>query len=163
MSSFKINRRVTEENDIDITSFMNLMIVLVPVLLLSLTFTKIRVLDINLPELSGGASAAELSQSQLEVVVDKSGFSVYFPTGKLLKKIPQTEEGYDYRALSMLMRDLKDQVSDKKDATIIADKKVNYQALISTMDAIKSYKTVLAASMVEVELFPEISLGDKKR
>jgi hypothetical protein len=31
------------------------------------------------------------------------------------------------------------------------------------MDTIKSYKTVLAASLVEVELFPEISLGDKKR
>lgn len=160
--AFKMNRRMAEENDIDITSFMNLMIVLVPVLLLSLTFTKIRVLDINLPELSGGASAAELSQSQLEVVVDNKGFAVYFPTGKLIKKIPLSDEQFDFRTLSLVMRDLKDQVSDKKDATIIAAKNVEYQTLISTMDAVKSYKTVLAASLVEVELFPQISLGDKK-
>ncbi|WP_430461329.1 biopolymer transporter ExbD [Thalassolituus sp. LLYu03] len=162
MSSFKMKRRVTEENDIDITSFMNLMIVLVPVLLLSLTFTKVRVLDINLPELSGGKSAAELSQSQLEVVVDSKGFAVYFPTGKLIKSIPQADGQYDYRTLSQAMRDLKDQVTDKKDATIVAAKNVEYQTLISTMDAVKSYKTVVAASLVEVELFPEISLGDKK-
>ncbi|MCT7357784.1 MAG: biopolymer transporter ExbD [Thalassobium sp.] len=161
--AFKMNRRMAEDTDIDITSFMNLMIVLVPVLLLSLTFTKVRVLDINLPELSGGQSAAELSQSQLDVMVDSEGFAVYFPTGKLLKKIPLKENQYDYRELSQLMRDLKNQLSDKKDATIIAAKNVEYQTLISTMDTIKSYKTVLAASLVEVELFPEISLGDKKR
>ena len=161
--AFKMNRRMAEDTDIDITSFMNLMIVLVPVLLLSLTFTKVRVLDINLPELSGGQSAAELSQSQLDVIVDNEGFTVYFPTGKLLKKIPLSDNQDNYRELSQLMRDLKDQLSDKKDATIIAAKNVEYQTLISTMDTIKSYKTVLAASLVEVELFPEISLGDKKR
>ena len=162
MSAFRMKRRMAEENDIDITSFMNLMIVLVPVLLLSLTFTKVRVIDINLPELSGGKSAAELAQSQLEVVVDNKGFSVYFPTGKLVKSIPANGKEYDYRTLSQAMRDIKDQVSDKKDATIVAAKNVEYQTLISTMDAVKSYKTVVAASLVEVELFPEISLGDKK-
>ena len=115
MSSFKMKRRVEEEKDIDITSFMNLMIVLVPVLLLSLTFTKVRVLDINLPELSGGQSAAELSQSQLDIRVDKNGFAVYFPTNTLLKKIPKTEDGgYNYLELSLVMRALKDKVADKK-------------------------------------------------
>jgi len=161
--AFKMNRRMTADTDIDITSFMNLMIVLVPVLLLSLTFTKVRVLDINLPELSGGQSAAELSQSQLDVVVDSKGFAVYFPTGKLLKSIPLENGQYNYATLSQVMRDLKEQVNDKKDATVIAAKNVEYQALISTMDAVKSYKTVVAANLVEVELFPEISLGDKKR
>jgi len=164
MSSFKMKRRVEEEKDIDITSFMNLMIVLVPVLLLSLSFTKVRVLDINLPELSGGQAAAELSQSQLDIHVDKNGFAVYFPTNRLLKNIPKTAEGgYDYLQLSLVMQALKDKVSDKKDATIVAAKYIDYQTLISTMDTVKSYKTTAAADLVEVELFPEISLGDKKR
>jgi biopolymer transport protein ExbD len=38
--------------ELDITSFMNLMIVLVPVLLLSLVFAQIRVLNIQLPPLT---------------------------------------------------------------------------------------------------------------
>lgn len=160
--TFQVKRPKADDADIDITSFMNLMIVLVPVLLLSLTFTKIRVLDINLPELSGGASAAELSQSQLDVVVSDKGFEVYFPTGKLLKRIDKKDGGYDYVALSQLLQSMKLDLADKKDATILADKKIDYQTLISTMDTVKSYKTVVAASLVEVELFPEISLGDKK-
>lgn len=161
--TFQVKRPKADDADIDITSFMNLMIVLVPVLLLSLTFTKVRVLDINLPELSGGSSAAELSQSQLDVVVSSTGFEVYFPTGKLLKSIPLKNGGYDYVALSQLLQSMKLDLADKKDATILADKKIDYQTLISTMDTVKSYKTVVAASLVEVELFPEISLGDKKR
>lgn len=161
--TFRIKRPQEDEADIDITSFMNLMIVLVPVLLLSLTFTKVRVIDINLPELSGGASAAQLSQSQLDIVVDDSGFAVFFPGSQLISKIPREDGQYNYRQLSLVMQDLKEQVSDKKDATIVAARDVDYQTLISTMDVVKSYKTVLAASLVEVELFPEISLGDKKR
>jgi biopolymer transport protein ExbD len=161
--TFQVKRPKADDADIDITSFMNLMIVLVPVLLLSLTFTKVRVLDINLPELSGGSSAAELSQSQLDVVVSSAGFEVYFPTGKLLKSIPRKNDAYDYVALSQLLQSMKLDLADKKDATILADKKIDYQTLISTMDTVKSYKTVVAASLVEVELFPEISLGDKKR
>jgi len=58
--SFKVKRQSTDEADIDVTSFMNLMIVLVPVLLMSMTFTKVTVMEINLPELSGGSSATSL-------------------------------------------------------------------------------------------------------
>ena len=75
--SFKIKRQGTDDADIDVTSFMNLMIVLVPVLLMSMTFTKITVMEINLPELSGGSSATSLEQSQLEVVVRKTGIEVF--------------------------------------------------------------------------------------
>ena len=39
-------------------------------------------------------------------------------------------------------------------------KDLEYQTLINTMDTVKSYQTVIAADLAEVELFPEISLGD---
>ena len=98
--AFKIKRQNTDDADIDVTSFMNLMIVLVPVLLMSMTFTKITVMEINLPELSGGSSANSLDQSQLEVVVRKDGMKVYFPTGSLVKDIPLLEnEQHDYPTL----------------------------------------------------------------
>ncbi len=41
--------RNKEEADLDITPFMNLMIVLVPILLLGLIFSKITVVDVTLP------------------------------------------------------------------------------------------------------------------
>lgn len=162
--SFKIKRQGTDDAEIDVTSFMNLMIVLVPVLLMSMTFTKVTVMEINLPELTGGAGASSLSQSQLEVVLRPTGFDVYFPSGTLVKHIPLMEsEGvqvHDYAMLSAVLKEVKNRVPEKKDAVIMSTKDVEYQMLISTMDTVKSYQTVVAASLAEVELFPQISLGD---
>jgi len=159
--SFKIKRQGTDDADIDVTSFMNLMIVLVPVLLMSMKFTKVTVMEINLPELSGGSSANDLTQSQLEVVVRNSGMAVYFPEGNLIKDIPLLKDNtQDFNTLTAVLRGIKDKVSDKKDAVILSAKDLDYQTLIATMDTVKSYQTVVAASLAEVELFPEISLGD---
>jgi len=159
--SFKVKRQSTDEADIDVTSFMNLMIVLVPVLLMSMTFTKVTVMEINLPELSGGSSATSLEQSQLEVVVRNDGMEVFFPTGSLVKKIPLLEnKSQDFQTLNLVLKEIKNKVSDKKDALILSSSDLDYQTLITVMDTVKSYQTVVAASLVEVELFPQISLGD---
>jgi biopolymer transport protein ExbD len=162
--SFKIKRQGTDDADIDVTSFMNLMIVLVPVLLMSMTFTKITVMEINLPELSGGSSATSLEQSQLEVVVRKSGIEIFFPTGSLVKSIPLLDnKQQDFQTLAMVLKEIKNKVSDKKDALILSASDLEYQTLITTMDTVKSYQTVVAASLAEVELFPQISLGDASK
>lgn len=158
---FKIKRQNTDDADIDVTSFMNLMIVLVPVLLMSMTFTKISVMEINLPELGGGPSSSSMDQSQLEIMVRKSGIQVYFPSGSLVKDIPLLESGsQDFQTLSLVMREVKQRVTDKKDALILLTKDLEYQTLLNTMDTVKSYQTVVVASLAEVELFPQISLGD---
>jgi biopolymer transport protein ExbD len=158
---FKIKRQDTDSADIDVTSFMNLMIVLVPVLLMSMTFTKISVMEINLPELGGGSSASSLDQSQLEIMVRKSGMQVYFPSGSLVKDIPLLESGIqDYQTLSLVMREIKQRVANKKDALILLTKDLEYQTLLNTMDTVKSYQMVVVADVADVELFPQISLGD---
>lgn len=162
--SFKIKRQGTDDADIDVTSFMNLMIVLVPVLLMSMTFTKVTVMEINLPELSGGAASTSLEQSQLEVVVRNDGMEVFFPTGSLIKKIPLLEsKQQDFQTLTLVLKEIKNKVSDKKDALILSSSDLDYQTLVTTMDTVKSYQTVVAASLAEVELFPQISLGDASK
>ena len=164
--AFKYQYKPSEDADLDITSFMNLMIVLVPVLLLSITFTQISVHEIKLPDLTGGTTASEESQSQLEVVVSDEGFSVFYPDKRsLIKELPLLDgdagKAYDFSGLSLVLQDVKSQISERRDILLLADVNLSYQDLVSTMDAVKSYRTVLAASVVEVELFPVISLGDK--
>lgn len=157
----------TDEADIDVTAFMNLMIVLVPVLLLSMTFTQITVLDITLPELTGGSTASGEPQSQLEVEIHSDAFKVYYPTNVIIQDIPaiEGEEGleHDYRRLSLVLQEVKKQLADKTDILVLSRPDIEYQTLVQTMDSVKSYKTVVAASLVEVELFPDISLGDAGR
>ena len=162
----KVHYKNEDPVELEVTSFMNLMIVLVPVLLLSMTFTQITVMEISLPELTGGEITADNPQSQMEVVVDEDGIKVFYPENILLQDIPtiQTDQGeaYNFAQLSRIMQAVKQKYPDKRDALVLSKPSVSYQDLVSTLSAVKSYKTVVAASVVEVELFPEISLDDAK-
>ena len=42
---------------------------------------------------------------------------------------------------------------------ILSEPNTDYQTIVSIMDAVRSYKTVVAASLVSTALFPEIALG----
>lgn len=163
--SLKFRRNDDDDAELDVTAFLNLMIVLVPVLLLSMTFAKITVLEIRLPELTGGSSNSVNSQSKLEVVVENDGYRVYFPEGVLQKAIPvilndKEETVHDFETLSLTMQAVKEKVADKRDVLIKLQQDTDYQVIVKTMDSVKSYKTVVVTSLVEQELFPEISLGD---
>lgn len=157
-------RREQEEADLDITPFMNLMIVLVPVLLMSMVFSHITILQLNLPDLTGSVTQSAEKNRQLEVVLRKDSLEVYYPSGVLLKSIEakQTEDGekLDYEKLSLVLQEIKKQLKDKTDVLLLSEADVSYQSLVSTMDTVRGFKTVVATSAVEVELFPEISLGD---
>lgn len=58
------------------------------------------------------------------------------------------------------MKEIKSRVPDKKDVIIMPSRQTSYQSLVSVMDTVRSYEAVVAGSVVEAELFPEISLGD---
>lgn len=186
--NFKYKHKVESDADIDVTSFMNLMIVLVPVLLLSMTFTQTTVLEVKLPELTGGEFQTDDPQSKLEVEISGTGFRVYYPENTLIRdipllqiaedvsttgsvetvekgdlaSIPEATRNYDYRQLSYVLQAIKQQVSEKRDVLLRSELDIDYQYIIGTMDTLKSYRTVVVASVVEIELFPEISLDDSR-
>lgn len=58
------------------------------------------------------------------------------------------------------MKEVKARVPDKRDIVIMARKQTSYQSLVSAMDTVRSYETVVAGSVVDAELFPEISIAD---
>ncbi len=158
------DRRELEETDLNITPFMNLMIVLVPVLLISMVFSHITILQLNLPDLTGSVTNSAEKNRQLEVVLRKSGFEVYFPSGVLVKRIEARDsdggEKLDFEMLSLVLQEIKKQVVDKSDVLLLSEADVSYQSLVSTMDTVRAFRTVAAVSAVEIDLFPEISLGD---
>ena len=63
----KKRQKHTESADLDVTPFMNLMIVLVPVLLLSMVFTHTTVIDLNFP--TGEAAAGEFDPESVHLEV----------------------------------------------------------------------------------------------
>jgi biopolymer transport protein ExbD len=132
--------------------------------LMSLVFSHISILKLNLPDLTGMYTPSAERSLQLEVVLRKSGFEVYFPSGVLVKTIDarKTKDGeqLDYETLSLVLQEIKRTVKDKSDVLLLSEADVSYQSLVSTMDTVRAFRTVVATSAVEVALFPEISLGD---
>lgn len=159
----KRHRRAVEA-ELDITAFMNLMIILVPVLLLGMVFSQITVIDVMLP---AGASAEEDSDAskQLELVIRGDSMRVDYPAGVLLKQIPLTQEGaYDFELLSLVLQEVKRQLREKgiehQAITLLSEQEVDYQTIVTAMDTVRSFKALVAASVVDAALFPEISFGD---
>lgn len=161
----RIRKRKSEDPDLEITSFMNLMIILVPVLLMSMVFSHITVLDLKLPDIiTGGAASSPTENQMLELVILPDRLVVNYPAGAPLKTVLKKDGVYDFKLLSEVLQEvkrlLKDQGIEKRDIFILSQPDTDYQTLVSAMDTVRSFKAVVAASLVEAELFPEISLGD---
>jgi len=162
----RIKRRFKEDADLDITSFMNLMIILVPVLLMSMVLARTTVLDLKLPDMADSSiPPTEEPPQQLELIIRADKFEINYPAGIKLKWVEKTPEGtYDYKLLAGVLQETKRLLEDKgiqkKDIYILSETDTDYQTLVSTMDTARSFKAVVAASVVDAELFPEISLGD---
>jgi len=149
---------VTEEPDV--TPFMNLMIVLVPVLLLSMTLTHTRIIDLDLPWGTAAETIVDAESVRFEVIVDQRGFLVRDGDGAEIRAIPRQGADWDYQTLSLVMRELKRRVPDKRDVTLLFAAEVSYQTLVSVMDTVRAHTFDPGTGPVTVELFPDITLGD---
>jgi len=151
------------EAELDITAFMNLMIVLVPILLLGLVFSRITVVDVSLPQEVVGDG--DTDNKQLELVVREDRMHLEYPRGVLLKNIPLTETGqHDFKLLSLVLQEVKRQLREQgkelQSITLLPAPEVDYQTIVSTMDTVRAFKAVVAASVVDAALFPDIAFGD---
>lgn len=150
----------TEAAELNVTPFMNLMIVLVPVLLLSMVFTHTTVIELNFPTGDAAAGPIDPDSVHLEVVVYDDRLVVADGRGGVIKNLPKSGGDYDYAALTEVMIELKRRMPEKQDITVLLESETSYQTLVSVMDKVRSYPTVQALQVVEAELFPVISLGD---
>ena len=144
---------------LEITAFLNLIVVLVPFLLSTAVFSRMAVLQLTLPAQTSGVETLK-GDLKLEVVVRPDALEVGDKNGGLIQRIASTPAGYDYRALSQLMEQIKLRFPDKTDATVLAESDTPYDVLVHVMDAVRVGHTVQGAKVVPADLFPDISIGD---
>jgi len=154
--SYRIRRLRKHAVGLDITAFMNMIVVLVPFLLTTAVFSRLAVLELSLPAQSSGFEKLK-GDLQLEIVIRRDAFEVGDRIGGLLRRVENTSKGYDFQTLSSLMQQLKVRFPEKLEATVLAEPDTSYDTLVQTMDAVRVAKSGPAA---HVDLFPEISVGD---
>lgn len=161
----RLAKRNGEDADVDVTAFINLVVVLVPVLLMGMVLSHITVLDLKLPDIPAANTEQVEPPAQLELVIRPDYFDINYPAGIRLKRIEKTAAGkYDFENLTLYLQEIKRQLGDKgiqkRDIYLLSEKNTDYQTLVAVMDTVRSYRAVVATSVVNAELFPEVSLGD---
>lgn len=153
-------RRRPGQNELDMTTFLNLMVVLVPFLLITAVFSRITVVELRLPTSAGGASAEEPAL-RIEVVVRERGLEL--AEGEtLLARIPKVDGAYDLEKLSEHVVALKRRYPDERNASVLLEPQVEYDHLIQVMDTVRSTELEVEGSegRQRVALFTDISIGD---
>jgi biopolymer transport protein ExbD len=147
--------------ELNITAFMNLMVILVPFLLITAVFSRLAILELNLPGSSTEPVDPQEQTFQLEVIVRDGKIEVGDRNQGLLGIYPSNEEGdYDFDALSGKLSELKDKYPDKTDASILLESDIAYDTLVQVMDRVRIEQEIEDEAIIRNELFPDISIGD---
>jgi biopolymer transport protein ExbD len=148
--------------ELNITAFMNLMVILVPFLLITAVFSRLAILELNLPGSSSEPDEPQDQTFQLEIIVRQDKIEVGDRNQGLLGIYPNNEEGYDYVALADKLLELKDRYPSKTDASILLEQDIAYDTLVQVMDTVRVAQEVDEDKGVidRSDLFPNISIGD---
>ena len=168
-SSFWVRNR--KPATLNLVPMIDIFTVLVTFLLMTAVFSRITILELDLPS-SENASATPPA-FRLEVIVREQGFEVTNGT-QLIAAIPKVNGEYDLATLSTLAVALKHDYPDVNDASVLLERKIPYDYLIQVMDAVRSAEapsvaqpllaadgaTTLAAKPPRMQLFTHIAVGD---
>ena len=148
------------------TTFLNLMVVLVPFLLITAVFSRITIVELSLPSSNSGAAPQEPS-FRVEVVVRDEGLELTNGTD-IIAAIPKVESDYDLATLSEYLLSLKRDYPNKDDASVLLEPEIPYDYLIQVMDVVRSVELPLeepsdepdAPKFQRVALFTNIAIGE---
>ena len=146
--------------EMDITAFMNLMVILIPFLLITAVFSRLTVLELNLPPLNASTKPQDKIKLQLELVVRENTFDIQDANLGVIKRFNRTEENTNWKAFTDILVEIKTRFPDEQDITLLLDRKVKYKTLIQVMDRVRYADVVQFTSVETVELFQNISIGD---
>ncbi|MGM8225554.1 ExbD/TolR family protein [Cellvibrio sp. ARAG 10.3] len=158
---FPRRKHLQEAVELNITAFMNLMVILVPFLLITAVFSRMTVLELNLPTLDEAQeNAQEELKLALQLVVRESSFDIQDANLGLIRRIERNPAGEDWKTFSQVLIEIKSRFPDEQNITLLLEPGVNYKTMIEVMDHVRSADVVQLASLETVELFPDISIGD---
>ena len=153
-------RHNVETAELNITAFMNLMVILVPFLLITAVFSRLAILELHLPGSSTEPAEQQELVFQLEVTVRESQIEVGDRNLGALGVYPNADDGYDYEALTAKLSEIKDNYPEKTDVSILLESEIPYDTLVQVMDRVRVAEIVEDDGVRRKDLFPDISIGD---
>ncbi|MBI5406473.1 MAG: biopolymer transporter ExbD [Nitrospirae bacterium] len=144
--------RLHEEKELQITAFLNLMVILIPFLLVTAVFARMAAIELTLPSESKTSSEKNsriatphkfrliisITENEIKVLNNETPLGTY----------KQDEKGsYHFEQFTELLTRLKKEYPEEKGAIILSMPSISYKTLVETIDTVR-------------EGFPDISLGE---
>lgn len=168
-------KRKSPPGELDVTTFLSLMVVLIPFLLITAVFSRITIQELHLPDSSAGGSEADEPLVTIEVIIRQEGLEIG-DGRRVVTTIPLVDGEHDIPKLSSYLRVLKERYSEKDDATLLIEPDIEYDTIIQVMDAVKAAEVHLEEQwtvtevqdqegvdegrVMQLVLFPRLSIGD---
>jgi len=172
-------RRVRKPAELLLVPMIDIFTVLVTFLLMTAVFSRIAILELDLPSSESAGTTAPAFR--LEVIVRKEGLEL--TNGRqAIGAIPNVNGEYDLSTLSRMAVSLKRDYPDANSASVLLEPEIPYDDLIQVMDAIRSAEVPAAeldvggstdsgaaapavakaadAKPVRVALFSDVAVGD---
>ncbi len=160
--SIRNRRHKQEVPELDITAFLNLMVVLIPFLLVSAVFTQITVIELNMPPPSDDPQQEkdEKEKLDLEIVIRTAAIEIHAGKQGLLQVFKMEDGTFDYSAISTLLQKLKTRNAEETASMILVEPEINYDTLVQVMDTVRLFEMEENGGLIQAELFPDLSIGD---
>jgi len=155
------HQRSNEPHQLDITPFLNLMVALVPFLLVTAVFSRVTILELNLP--SAESEVISEDKQIIEVIIRENVLQLS-DGNKVVSSYQKTPSGYDLAGLSKALASLKKKFPQKTDASILLERQIQYDHLVAVMDTLRGRQPEVTEDdedkVERITLFPDISIGD---
>ena len=146
--------------ELNITAFLNLMVILVPFLLITAVFSRMTILEINLPSKGAIARQQEAVKLQLELVMREDSFEIMDANLGRIKHLARTDGEINWNTFTKVLLEIKNRFPEEQNITLLLDPGINYKTLIQVMDRVRRADVLQITDVETVELFPNISIGD---
>jgi biopolymer transport protein ExbD len=117
-------RTKADAHEIDVTTFLNLMVVLVPFLLITAVFSRLTIVELDLPSAASGPNNTP-DTFRVEVVVREEGIEISNGSA-VIATIPKKEDEFDLETLSDFMVMLKRQYPSHDAASVLMEPQIPY-------------------------------------
>ncbi|MCP5287283.1 MAG: biopolymer transporter ExbD [Burkholderiaceae bacterium] len=135
--------------ELEVTAFINLIVVLVPFLLSTAVFSKLSVMELALPAATApGLEQLKAEDLQLEIVLRADALEVGDRIGGLIQRIPAVDKAPDGKVLLALLQTIKQKFPEEVQASLLAESDTPYEHIVKVMDVSREAQ------------FPEIAVGD---
>lgn len=157
------HKHIREMEELNITAFMNLMVILVPFLLITAVFSRMTILELNLPGLNAKQGDHDKVKLSLELVLRKTSFDIQDANLGVIKRFERIPGKTQWNQFGNVLMEIKRRFPEERRITILVEPDVDYKTLIKAMDYVRSADVVDGLTVQTVELFPDISIGDEQK